>query len=1429
MATFIFTTDLDNFQGTNDADIFRAFNNRLNAGDIVDGSAGVDTVTLATDASITSTNFSGFTLNSVEIFSVTSDATPGGNIFAPTGGAINIDLSGATGLTTLVNTNSSQGVTFTQVTSLLGTGVDEGLRLVNLTDPATSFTRLQFRDAVVAGSNDSVRVTLDSSTANNVRIGSVSSNNSGIENVTLVTLGGPSSINQLNTNLTVLNIQASASLVIGSTSLTAPANPGTLTSLNSTVRLINVDAGSGDVALSFAGASAGVGYVRAPGGTGADIIQATSNADFISTGSGNDRIFAGGGADTIRAGDGDNYVVTQSTTQADVTTGVGNDRIVGGVGTDVIRSGGGADIVDLRNGGRDAVATGDGNDLIVGGSNFNAATVGGVVQDFLDGGDGVDELRVDAGLGDPAFLNVQSIEVLSITSTGTTTLGTNAQAAGIRQVNLDVSGAFNADTARAGDAAVVAFRNDVLDASAYTTGLVVGSRGGDDTITTGSGNDSVFMIGDGSLDSADVLVGGAGFDALNLIGGATIFAGTQISGFEIINLGSSPDKSSPFLYNFTLDNGNAPTAVTGGGVARLGINGSTLTADEEVQINAMAVTTFALDISTGAGNDTIVSGTLNDSISSGAGNDEITLVGGNNIVDAGADNDDVVIQSGNNTVFLGDGTDIVRLGTGNDTVFGGAGGDLFISDGNLTAADKLDGGDNTDTLTLTGTTADAAFTQVTNFELLEVNGGMTTLGAFASNAGFTNVTDKSAGASNINATGFTGGGLVFNLEAGGNDVVQGTAQDDRVITGTGDNQLILGGGNDTVVVSGNELTFSDVISGGPDTGSVVDTIVLDNSMGNVTANVNLFNVTSIERYEFSSNGIETPVVANQHLLSFSGGTIGTVTPIAVDFSRLSDPNDSAFVVVNAADADYTFNVTGASAGITTVAKTNFGINNNINFTGGAGDDRLAISGQDLGSTVTFTGGAGIDGIFQINGGTAAPGGAQLITDDGFIGISGVEFLASNGGVGSQRVFATLGMAAADSGLTTIVGGTGNDNVTFDAAFDTANLVIDLRTSDGGSDIINGSAATTAFAFFANSATLTAADVLSGGTGAGDTLTLRSSGASADATSVTGVETINFDFLPGTVAAGNNGTTLLVDTTNPEVNGGFLTVNASNFDSDDVLTLNGGTAGANLSVTGGAAADIINTGSGDDVVRGGAGNDTINLGGGTNTAFGEAGDDRINGGAGVDLVDGGAGADKISGGAGNDVLAGGFGNDAIRGQAGQDRIFGDDGDDGIFGGGAADVLTGGAGADTFFYQSGTDSSTSIPASSGGGRDTITDFVSGTDKIDIRSISTTGTGGAVLNGSTINFVGNAGDFGTAQGALIPGNGQIEAVYQQDANVLWFDLDDNGILNGSDLQIILQGVTTLTGADVFSGSMIDNTTAGGTGTLLFLQTNFSDQNIA
>lgn len=180
--------------------------------------------------------------------------------------------------------------------------------------------------------------------------------------------------------------------------------------------------------------------------------------------------------------------------------------------------------------------------------------------------------------------------------------------------------------------------------------------------------------------------------------------------------------------------------------------------------------------------------------------------------------------------------------------------------------------------------------------------------------------------------------------------------------------------------------------------------------------------------------------------------------------------------------------------------------------------------------------------------------------------------------------------------------------------------------------------------------------------------------------------------------------------------------------------------------GGNGADMISAGDGNDRVWAGKGDDVVDGGAGNDILYGEAGDDVLLGGAGNDMLYGGVnddvlfggdGNDTLSGGNDNDLLFGGSGNDRLDGDSGNDRLFGETGNDSLYGGSGDDsldggvgddLLNGGAGDDLMNGGSGKDrfeywidnSTRNINLGTLFGHDTITDYVSGTDTLDLRTL-------------------------------------------------------------------------------------------------------------
>lgn len=197
---------------------------------------------------------------------------------------------------------------------------------------------------------------------------------------------------------------------------------------------------------------------------------------------------------------------------------------------------------------------------------------------------------------------------------------------------------------------------------------------------------------------------------------------------------------------------------------------------------------------------------------------------------------------------------------------------------------------------------------------------------------------------------------------------------------------------------------------------------------------------------------------------------------------------------------------------------------------------------------------------------------------------------------------------------------------------------------------------------------------------------------------------------------------------------FVTVGSSQVQGTNNAETLTGSAGADT-INGLAGADVIDAGAGNDSVVAGLGDDTVNGGAGKDTILGGAGDDVIDGGEGDDLLRGQVGNDTIFGGEGNDNISGGTENDLIEGGAGNDKLFGDEHDDTLVGGAGADRLDGGAdndlliggagadylkggtGNDVFLFDIVKDNPTGA-ALNAKELDTIADFTSGEDKLNIQ---------------------------------------------------------------------------------------------------------------
>jgi Ca2+-binding RTX toxin-like protein len=203
--------------------------------------------------------------------------------------------------------------------------------------------------------------------------------------------------------------------------------------------------------------------------------------------------------------------------------------------------------------------------------------------------------------------------------------------------------------------------------------------------------------------------------------------------------------------------------------------------------------------------------------------------------------------------------------------------------------------------------------------------------------------------------------------------------------------------------------------------------------------------------------------------------------------------------------------------------------------------------------------------------------------------------------------------------------------------------------------------------------------------------------------------------------------------------------------------------------GGEGRDHLTGGRGADHLDGGAGDDTTSYAGSSSAVVVDLGFNQGYGGdaegdtfSSIEYVVGSAHADSLFGnnswnvfnaGGGNDTLSGLGGDDWLFGEGGNDLILGGLGEDRIAGGAGDDRLIGGEGADTFVFQP------------GGGRDTITDFVSGLDRI-------------VMQGFTGPLLGTDGEL--ARGDILGNSSGRDTTHNYDkSDRLYFDYASNQLI--------------------------------------------------
>ncbi len=474
--------------------------------------------------------------------------------------------------------------------------------------------------------------------------------------------------------------------------------------------------------------------------------------------------------------------------------------------------------------------------------------------------------------------------------------------------------------------------------------------------------------------------------------------------------------------------------------------------------------------------------------------------------------------------------------------------------------------------------------------------------------------------------------------------------------------------------------------------------------------------------------------------------------------------------------------------------------NNDTLIGTTGVDNInGLAGNDI-----ITGGAGTDSIdggegsdlFIVAANTEHA--AAEFADTGASGTDEVRFT-------STTASSTLKLYAGDTGIEKVVIGTGTAATAVSTATTALNVDASLVLNglsiagNAGANVITGTGFADYIFGYAGNDTLNGGDgddAISGGAGTN----ILNGGAGFDAV----------DYRDSVAAV-----TVSLAVATAQTTGGGGTDTLSGFEgilggsANDVLT---GDGNANA-IYGFNGNDTLNGGAGDDYLAGGLGDDDLNGGDGNDAISGGAGTNRLNGGAGFDFVDyrdsiaavrvslaittaqttGGGGTDTLSGfegilgGSANDVLIGDGGNnaiygysghDALVGGSGNDTLIGGEGDDDIFSDDGNDSLTGGSGADWFYFDTTPNAATNM--------DTITDFASGTDKLQFNKGVFTGLSSAALGDLTTEA------FWSGAGVSSAHDATDRFIYNTTTGALFYDADGNAA-GSTAVQVALLGATT------------------------------------
>jgi Ca2+-binding RTX toxin-like protein len=700
--------------------------------------------------------------------------------------------------------------------------------------------------------------------------------------------------------------------------------------------------------------------------------------------------------------------------------------VLGGAGNSTFRQTSGA---------LNIVAQG-GNDLFM----IDSADI--IAADTLAGGDGINTLRVstESEIADDAFTNVTGIQVLALNGASTVTLGGAASAAGITLV-----------AAGSGDSTLTQTADDA------NATKILGNNGND-----------LIVLENTDLLAADTIAGGKGINTLSIGGDA------ELSDDAFKNL-----KQIGFLSLSGAD------AVTLGSAARNAGISSIQGGDGD---GSYVQTAGVVSLAAGAGNDlvSVVSNKMlaTDTISGGDGDNTLVISAATKLGDADFTNTTgfgVLSLTGSSAVVLG-----AAAGTaGITSVFGGEGASTFLHTADDATSLYLDGTQGAGNLFAVSSADQAAGDTFAGAgaDTLQINGDSTVdEGTLANIQGITALKLNGASSANLDAVGAAGiltlfggaGAGTYTEEAGADGLLlkAGAAGDIITVSDAGflAGQTLDGGlGNDTLVISQDGIevadeTFANLVSINSVSIAGAAQVTLDSAA--LAAGVTAVSLgdgdSSFTQLENDTLALSLTSGAGNDLFSINDGKQLTkdflisgdgsdTLQIVTESNKVSDRNFariSGFEVLSLA-ANNSVELAAlatdglvADAGATVIAGLGGTTLNAANYgnalvvdasTDEAGNNSIALGGTastilmgngDAFASSTIRGGSDVDTLAL-----TGPDGYTL-EDDAFANKSGIDVLQiqnpfSEDPSNSGDNVITFGINAWKSGITTLVGGTGN--------------------------------------------------------------------------------------------------------------------------------------------------------------------------------------------------------------------------------------------------------------------------------------------------------------------------------------------------------------------------------------------------------------------